>query len=97
MTNIQNIETILARMAELLHIGGCDNWVRTLNKYHREIANNPSGTAASIRVMYGGMGSFNDLVLYRNGQLLRAENDEFDALRSELYQLCYGILVKTQT
>lgn len=41
--------------------------------------------------MYGGMGSLNDIVLYKNGQPLIAENDEFDALRTELYNLCREI------
>lgn len=78
-------------MAELLRIDGRNDWANALDRYHREIANNPSVTAARIRAMYGGMGSLNDLVLYRNGQLMVAENDEFDTLRLELYQLCHEI------
>jgi hypothetical protein len=92
MTNIQNIEIVLKRMAELLRLGARDDWANALEKCHGEIGNSPNVTAARILSMYGGMGSLNDLVLYRNGQLLVAENDALDALRSELYQLCHEIL-----
>jgi len=91
MTNIQNVETVLARMAELLRLGARNDWANALEKFRGELANDPSPTAASIITMYGGMGSLNDLVLHRNGQVLITENDEFDALRSELYQLCHEI------
>jgi hypothetical protein len=37
-----------------------------------------------------GMGSLNDLILYRNGTLLVNENNELDALRSQLYELCHA-------
>ena len=35
--------------------------------------------------IYGGMGSFNDLVLYKNGILCRRENDSLSELRNGLY------------
>lgn len=35
--------------------------------------------------IYGGMGSFNDLVLYKNGILCRRENDSLSELRHGLY------------
>ena len=77
-------------MAELLRLSSRNDWAKTLEKCHEEIENAPNATAARIRSMYGGMGSLNDVVFYRNGQALAAENSEFDMLRSELYQLCHG-------
>ncbi len=41
----------------------------------------------NIRKVYGGMGSFNDLVLHENGLPLKKENDRLDQLRHELYDL----------
>jgi hypothetical protein len=39
--------------------------------------------------MYGGMGSFSDVVLYgESGQVLIAENDELEHLRLELHGQC---------
>jgi hypothetical protein len=37
--------------------------------------------------LYGGMGSFNDVVL-QNRLGVSPDNDELDSLRSTLYQLC---------
>lgn len=39
-----------------------------------------------ILSMYGGMGSFNDLVFHKDGKPLGKENDELDVLRRELYK-----------
>jgi hypothetical protein len=38
--------------------------------------------------MYGEEGSLNDVVLHRDGQPLGKENDELDALRTQLLELC---------
>jgi len=91
MKNIQKIETILARMAELLRIGEDYDWANAFEKLREQIATDPDEAAYRIRISYGGMGSLNDIVLHRNGQPLTTENDEFDALRMELYNLCREI------
>lgn len=85
------MEIVLKRMAELLRLSSRDDWASALEKFREEIGNSPNGTVAKILAMYGGMGSLNDLILYRNGQPLIAENVELDALRSELYRLCHEI------
>ena len=36
--------------------------------------------------IYGGMGSFSDLVLYKNNKVLYKENNELDALRKDLFE-----------
>lgn len=91
MTNIRHVEKVLARLAALLRFGARDDWANALEKFREEIGNSPDATAARVLSMYGGMGSLNDLILYKNGQPLAAENVELDALRSELYQLCHEI------
>lgn len=89
MINIQNIQTVLARMAELLRSAGRIDWALALEEFHEEIPNNPSTTPARILATFGGMGSINDLVLYKNGNSLINKNTEFDELRSTLYNLCH--------
>jgi hypothetical protein len=91
MKNIQDIAAVLKRMAHLLRLGERDDWANAFEKFKSEIENSPNDIAAGILSMYGGMGSLNDLVLYRHGQPLIAENVELDELRSELYQLCHEI------
>lgn len=88
MTNLQNIEKILTRIEELLRLGASTNWVKTIENIRKELSISPTSTVSNIRGMYGGMGSFNDIVLYKNGQPLVSENIEFDELREQLYKLC---------
>jgi hypothetical protein len=45
-------------------------------------------TILNILSMYGAVGSLNDIVLYKNGQLLLRESSELDELRSDLYDDC---------
>ncbi|QND84420.1 Uncharacterized protein ChrSV_2193 [Chromobacterium vaccinii] len=46
-------------------------------------------TSGKILSMYGGMGSLNDLILYKDGQPLVKENVELDSLRVKLHTLCH--------
>lgn len=39
----------------------------------------------NILSLYGGMDSFNDLVLFKNGRLSVLDNNSLDKLRTELY------------
>jgi hypothetical protein len=90
MTSIQNIQAVLSRMVELLCIGGLQDWGGALEKFQDEIATEPGVTISNILSLYGGMGSLNDLILYSNGKPLVSENNELDALRSQLYDLCHA-------
>lgn len=89
MKNIQDIEVVLTRMAELLRLGSRSDWAMALENQCSEIASNPVAGKVNILSMYGGMGSLNDLILYKNGQPLFMENNELDMLRSKLYELCH--------
>lgn len=77
-------------MSQLLRLGGFEDWAVALEALRSEIAIDQSATLASIISMYGGMGSLNDLILYKDGQPLARENAEFDVLRSRLFTLCRG-------
>lgn len=74
-------------MIDLLRLGELDDWARALEGVRDELQGNPDAAIAKVLSMYGGMGSLNDLVLYKDGQVLAQENDELDALRSRLYKL----------
>lgn len=91
MKNINKMEVVMARMIEILDANGDNNWASALEKLRKQMAVDPSFVSAQIRGMYGGMGSLNDVVLYKNGQPLVMENNEFDDLRTELYGLCHKI------
>lgn len=42
--------------------------------------------------IYGGMGSFSDLILYNQGNLLQKETSQLDALRRELFETANGMI-----
>jgi len=90
MTNVKKIETVLARMAELLRLGSHDDWAEALDRHRMNLTSDPVGASEKILAMYGGMGSLNDLILYADGQPLSTENSELDELRIRLYELCHA-------
>ena len=92
MNNIQKIEIILKRMAELLRIGEDYDWASVFEELHKQLFIDSAKTAHKIRISYGGMGSLNDIVLHKNKKPLKTENEEFDILRAELYEICGRIL-----
>ena len=60
-------------------------WGTSLRRLLSEYAVNPNEAKADIRRLYGGMGSFNDVILQDANGPLRSKNDVLDRLRSELY------------
>ena len=89
MMDIHRIESVLARMRDLLAAGGLSDWATALDGCRSALPADPVNVRSRILSMYGGMGSLNDLVLYRSGQPMIRENNELDALRSQLYGLCH--------
>jgi hypothetical protein len=91
MINVQELELVLARMAELLRLGSHGDWANALEKHRRALSTDSTATASGILRMFGGMGSLNDVVLYKDGQPMANENSELAALGSRLYDLCRGV------
>lgn len=87
MTNVKEIQSVLLRMSQLLLLSGLDDWAATTSMLARKANEGYSTVRPDIRRMYGGTGSLNDIVLYKDGHVLHDENDEFDALRERLYDL----------
>lgn len=88
MTDIKRAGKILERIEELLRLGAPVTWIETTKSIKQELLISPAFAIRDILAMYGGIGSFNDIILYKNGQPLISENIEFDDLRTQLYQLC---------
>jgi len=88
MIEVQKIDKVLLRIRALLELGSSSNWVRMIDNLREEILRDPIRGVSNILAIYGGMGSFNDIVLYREGIVLISENVELDKLRLDLYRLC---------
>lgn len=85
----QVIDALLRRISALLSKHNETEWARSFEHFAVEYSDSPQLTKGRIRSVYGGMGSFNDLILHGpDGIPLGPENDELDQLRSELYAKC---------
>ena len=83
------LELQLRNVAALLRQYGESQWSEYFTILADEAVHEPEQTTAKVRALYGGMGSFNDLVLHAPNGLPHIEaNDELERLRSELYTTC---------
>jgi uncharacterized protein DUF6966 len=84
-----SVDDLLLRIANLLATCGEPDWANSFNSFRIDFRSDPESAKRKIRSVYGGMGSFNDIVLHRpNGIPLRDENSELDHLRLELFEQC---------
>ncbi|MFK0369039.1 DUF6966 domain-containing protein [Enterobacter sichuanensis] len=63
-----------------------DSWAKIFEKLGFELDVDYESSIYSLKKLYGGMGSFNDLVLHKNGTPLLRDNDELEDLRHKLYK-----------
>jgi len=69
---IENLESIIEKLIALLNMLLC-------------LQEDPEYAKYQLRINFGGMGSFNDLILHRDGIPLIEENDYLNELRKKLY------------
>lgn len=87
MNELHQIEVILNNMEFLLKDCNLLDWSKIFSRLSNHIKSDPQNTLYQIVMLYGGMGSLNDIVLSKNGEILKDENDRFDMLRNSLYEL----------
>jgi len=81
----------------LLHRGEEDNWSRGLVRISNELKAGNTDAVRDLLSIFGGMGSFNDLVIYPPGDApynheeMCAMNDALAAHRHTLYTLAQDI------
>lgn len=78
-------ETVIG-IANILSSNDESSWAKTFEKLGAEIDTNCESSLHSLKGLYGGMGSFNDVILHKNGMPLIRENDDLDELRHKLYK-----------
>jgi len=81
------IKRTIEKMIPLLVFGEEDNWVRFFERALLELDRDYDETVDILKRQFGGMGTFNDLVLHKNCIPLLAENDELSALKQQLFEL----------
>lgn len=85
--HIKKIKLILIKISILLKEGNYPDWGNSFMKFSEDIETNFETVKNQILILYGGMGSFNDIVLHKNKKPLINENTILDNLRSQLYKL----------
>jgi hypothetical protein len=85
---MRHIKEVLVEISTLLKNYKENEWSITFNSFLLEIDIEEIDTVKKgVRSLYGGMGSFNDLVLYSNGVLSYRGNVILDELRRELFDI----------
>jgi hypothetical protein len=91
MKTLINIKYILDEIIAILSSIGESNWHDALKNFRNRCDSIASSEdqkklITDIMRIYGGMGSFSDLILYKNGQLMEKETSQLDVLRSKLFE-----------
>lgn len=80
------IKKTVIDIANVLSSNGEESWAKTFEKLGYELDLDCESSIFSLKRFYGGMGSFNDIVLHKDGIPLIRANDELDDLRHTLYK-----------
>lgn len=86
------LPVLLSSMAELLTEYGELSWGSALGRLAEEYGDDPTGIAGRVLALFGGMGSLNDVVLHRNGNVAVDASETLDGLRHEVYGACRRLL-----
>lgn len=86
------IFSILGQMIELIRYTSSSEWLYPLESLLLESNTDEKETARKILGLYGGAGSLNDIILYKDNTLLIAATTEFSALRKRLFEACKNAL-----
>ena len=87
----QIIHTLMKDLINLLASNDEDNWASFFKQQQHKFFDLDSRTSAIEKILNcykGGMGSFSDLVLHKNCEMLIEENDQLAELKNRLYNEC---------
>ncbi|TAK77389.1 MAG: hypothetical protein EPO11_02740 [Gammaproteobacteria bacterium] len=87
----KKIKNLIFKVIPLLKLGNENYWLNYFN-YVLASFDNSNNEKEIIRsfsqIFKGGMGSFSDLVLHRNGIPLIEENNQLESLKDQLFDAC---------
>lgn len=96
-SNSSKIEQVILEIIPLLEYSEEEYWLSYFKHMLQQLkSSSPSYEAIkSLSMIFkGGMGSFSDLVLHKDGVPLIEENNKLDGLKDDLYEFCEEILKK---
>jgi hypothetical protein len=97
METLNLIKNRIERIIDLLKIANQTEWVKYFMELLIKINNsNDQDTekqiARDVLGLFGGMASFNDLVLSKNAKMLIKENDELKRLKNKLFKIASNMV-----
>ena len=81
----ESLESIIEKLIALFEKFDLKNWEKAYSDMLLCLKEDPEYAKYQLRINFGGMGSFNDLILHRDGVSLIEENDYLNELRKQLY------------
>ena len=81
----ESLESIIEKLIALFEEFDLKNWEKAYSDMLLCLKEDPEYAKYQLRINFGGMGSFNDLILHRDGVPLIEENDYLNELRKQLY------------
>lgn len=81
------IHKLLTQTIDLLTDCNETVWSKKLIYFREHLDSDYDQTLLDIRSIFAGAGSFNDLILQRDGKMLRTENNALSALQDKLYSV----------
>jgi len=98
-TKLDELLATLDELIQLLESDGEQHWSKWMRQSNTRLSNSDYSGIEHLLSAYGGMGSFNDLVIcqsYENGEFHWKEGDveinkRLDQLRSKAWELAYSI------
>lgn len=88
---MKNTELILQELITLLEASKETNWSASLRSLMLDLGECTNDVERNyvecqLKRIFGGMGSFSDLVLFKDGKVLAGENNRLGKLRKELFE-----------
>ena len=89
-----HFEHLIQQIIFLLKKNESKRWVPIFKEFLHDCKTKQTGELVKkILSIYGGMGSFNDLVIQRDHKILVKEDEQLDKLREELSDACVAYVI----
>lgn len=84
---ISDIKEVIDSIVKILSENDEASFAKSFENLKGNLNSDSVDVLYALKRHFGGAGTFNDLVLHKNGQMLKSENDELDDLKHKLYDL----------
>ncbi len=84
---ISDIKVVIDSIVKIFSESDEEIFAKSFENLRENLDSESVDVLYALKSHFGGAGTFNDLVLHKNGQMLKSENDELDDLKHKLYDL----------